>query len=348
MNEIIRIYVLCPANVITGGPDALHQIVFYLNKIGYDASIVYSSEKHEHVEIPFPYKCYIDSFLLLNDLIVTKNDIIITPETHFYLIKNFECKKIIWWLSVDNNSKYTFLYRVFKIFTIPLRFLKNNIIQNKNINYKKYFKYNFFNKKITFKDENNILFHMCASYYAFDYVSKKTSINVYKAIEPLSKKFLDRYNESKDCEYIKENIILYNPAKCDKIIKKLIKYDKKHRYIPLSGMSQDELIDMYKKAKLYIDFGPFPGAERMPKEAVLFDCCIITGRRGASDFYYDVPILEKYKFKNYKDYKKISILIDYIFENYEIVIADFELYKKTVINLESNFINSLKFIFTKI
>lgn len=55
---------------------------------------------------------------------------------------------------------------------------------------------------------------------------KKTSIDVYKAIEPISKKFLDKYNESKDCEYIKEDIILYNPAKCYKIIKKLIKYDK--------------------------------------------------------------------------------------------------------------------------
>lgn len=49
---------------------------------------------------------------------------------------------------------------------------------------------------------------------------------MYKAIEPISKKFLDKYNESKDCEYIKEDIILYNPAKCYKIIKKLIKYDK--------------------------------------------------------------------------------------------------------------------------
>ena len=63
MNDINKIYVLCPANIVTWGPDALHQIVFYLNKIGYDASIVYSSEKNEHVEIPFPYRCYIDSFL---------------------------------------------------------------------------------------------------------------------------------------------------------------------------------------------------------------------------------------------------------------------------------------------
>lgn len=169
---------------------------------------------------------------------------------------------------------------------------------------------------------------------------------MYKAIEPISKKFLDKYNESKDCEYIKEDIILYNSAKCYKIIKKLIKYDKKHRYIPLSEMSQNELINMYKKAKIYIDFGPFPGAERMPKEAVLFDCCIITGKRGVSNYYGDVPILDKYKFNNYKEYNKISLLIDYIFKIYELVITDFELYKKTVINLENSFINSLNFIFT--
>ena len=30
--------------------------------------------------------------------------------------------------------------------------------------------------------------------------------------------------------------------------------------------------------KLYIDFGGFPGKDRLPREAVMHDCCIITGK----------------------------------------------------------------------
>ncbi|MEI3535627.1 MAG: hypothetical protein V8R16_02470 [Bacilli bacterium] len=345
MNDINKIYVLCPANVVTGGPDALHQIVLYLNNIGIAASIVYFGEKKENIKIPIPYRCYITDFLVLNDMTFTTNDIIISPESYFYVVKNIKCKKIIWWLSVDNNAKYTFFYKLFAIATIPLRYLKNNILLHRNINYLKYIKHVSLIKKINFTKEDDILFHICASYYAYNYVSKKSSICTYKAIEPISKIFLKKYNANINYKTNKENVILYNPVKCYSIIKKIIKHDKKHKYIPLSGMNQDELIEMYKKAKLYIDFGPFPGAERMPKEAVLFDCCIITGRRGASNYYGDVPILDKYKFNNYKEYDKIISMIDYIFENYEIAIKDFKIYKDVVLSLENNFIESLKNIF---
>ena len=45
-----NIYVLCPGNVVTGGPELLHQLVDTLNCNGKNASIVY---------YPFDYAFYI-------------------------------------------------------------------------------------------------------------------------------------------------------------------------------------------------------------------------------------------------------------------------------------------------
>ena len=65
---------------------------------------------------------------------------------------------------------------------------------------------------------------------------------------------------------------------------------KEINFIPLKGYNQKELISLFRESMVYMDFGFFPGAERLPKEAVINGCLIITGRNGASDFHGDVHI----------------------------------------------------------
>ena len=96
-------------------------------------------------------------------------------------------------------------------------------------------------------------------------------------------------------------------------------------------------------AKLYVDFGPFPGAERIPKEAALFGCCIITGRNGASNYYGDVPIPDEYKFADYMSQTDVIIeKIRDVLKYYDVCKSNFENYRKMVLALEENFMNSLK------
>lgn len=52
---------------------------------------------------------------------------------------------------------------------------------------------------------------------------------------------------------------------------------------------------MLLKAKVYIDFGPHPGMDRLPREAALCGCCVITNRQGAAAFHKDVPIPPQFK-----------------------------------------------------
>ena len=80
----------------------------------------------------------------------------------------------------------------------------------------------------------------------------------------------------------------------------------------------------------------------MPKEAVLFGCLIITGKKGASKYYEDVMIDDDYKFiEDEGNIDKIITLIKNMLTNYEEYIHSFEKYKKHVLLLEENFIKKI-------
>lgn len=340
------IYVFCPNDIITGGPDALHQMVYYLNVIGYESKIVYYAFTKKHVfSIPESYKNYVSSFITENDFVDDPKNIVILPE---HAVAKLNCitksKVYIWWLSVDNNIKRSsFSWKIFFFTTLPAR-----MIVNWNY-YKKRFGEAVVKtlqaKKYDFCAEKTNVEHICASYYAYEFVSKRTKKKVSLCIEPISKLFLEKYKVRKDELKLgkRDDVILYNPKKCGTFVKKLIQHAPDLIFLPLKDLSQDQLIEKYATSKLYVDFGPFPGAERIPKEAALFGCCVITGRNGASNCYGDVPIPDEYKFADYKT--QISLILDKIrdvLKNYDERNMDFEIYRKTILTLEENFVKSLR------
>ncbi len=335
-----KIYVICPYGLVTGGPDALHQMVYYLNRNGYNAYIVYCDIKSYKYSIPESYKCYVSKYLILNDIDDEQGNAIIIPETETHLLKDYSnLKKYIWWLSVDNDINSSGFVNKCKKVIKKIRFK----------NFKKLYKVltlkNFLqHKKYDFKNDKDII-HLCASYYAYDYVLNNCNYkdNVKLCIEPISKYFLDNVNfNTKN----RKDLILFNPKKNYKFTKKIMKYEKKYTFLPLKGFSQEQLINLYSSSKLYIDFGNFPGAERIPKEAVINGCCILTGKFGASAFFNDVPINDEYKFDGtVENIPKIIKTIDQIMECYDKKILDFENYRKTVLELEKNFIVQINNIF---
>ena len=192
--------------------------------------------------------------------------------------------------------------------------------------------------------------HICASFHAYDYVSKRSKKEVTIGIEPLSKFFLELYAEKKkEIPLIEKNdVVLYNPKRCGYFVRFLSRFLPEIKFEPLTGLTQNELVSKYMTSKLYVDFGAFPGAERIPKEAVLYGCAIITGKRGAASFHKDVPIPDEYKFGNpIKQIDEIAEKIRFVLRNYEKVYSDFDEYRETILNLEKNFTKSLGNIFLK-
>ena len=83
------------------------------------------------------------------------------------------------------------------------------------------------------------------------------------------------------------------------------------------GFNTKQIINIYNKTKVYLDFGYHPGKDRMPREAALFNNCIITNKKGSAKNKLDIPINDKYKFEEKNQFRKDIKNHIKIFKNYQ-------------------------------
>lgn len=330
MSKYSKIYVLCIGGLKTGGTELLHQLVFRLNREGQMAYIVYIGND---LSMPEAFKNYIETPVKrLDEIEDDAENLIIIPETKVEYVNKFSnAMTAIWWLSVDNFA------------------IHNDFRSRKELCSLKNALYNMITGEI--KDKTKFVlkadFHLCQSYYAIDYIKRKYNFDEEKIIY-LSDYINDCYTKSyvKEDKSVRNDVILYNPAKGYKFTRKLIKATPDLEWIPLQGMTNEEIYQYLNNSKVYVDFGNHPGKDRFPREAAISGCCIITGKRGAAKFNKDVPILDKYKFdEKIVEQRAIIHCIRYCLEKYEEIINDFEQYRQIILNEKSQFINDVKNIF---
>jgi hypothetical protein len=94
------IYVVCPSHFVTGGVEAIHQLVDKLRKFGHDARIVAMPRVGNPCLIQ--YRNYNVRFA---DAIADESrNLLITTEVNTQILSGFHLiQKAIWWLSVDNH-----------------------------------------------------------------------------------------------------------------------------------------------------------------------------------------------------------------------------------------------------
>lgn len=94
------IAVVCPAGAVTGGPEALHQLVDMVNheEPGFGA-ICYAPFDTPH-EKNSAYEMYNTPIILKQD--IPKNALVVLPEIIPQCVNEFTQKCALWWLSVDN------------------------------------------------------------------------------------------------------------------------------------------------------------------------------------------------------------------------------------------------------
>lgn len=86
-----------------------------------------------------------------------------------------------------------------------------------------------------------------------------------------------------------------------------------------------------KQSKVYIDFGPHPGMDRIPREAALAGCIVITNKNGAANYDKDVPIPPQYKFEKFDSYCIVEC-IEKCVNDYESKREEFNDYRKWIAN----------------
>lgn len=135
-----------------------------------------------------------------------------------------------------------------------------------------------------------------------------------------------------------ENICLYNPAKGLANVEPLIKNSRDDiTWIPLQGYSPTEMAELMCRAKLYIDFGGHPGKDRIPREAAVCSCCVITNREGSTRNDIDIPIPDKYKLKDTNDFRHALDCVYDIIDHYDERIGDFSAYRERILGEKKQF-----------
>ena len=322
-----KFFVFAPANICGGGPEALHQLVYYMRQLGMDAYTVY------YVYSGFPVVSPVERYEQYGVKVVRYNEIedevgnyVIAPENAPWCLNGFRnAQKCIWWLGLiaskvsEGNSFYKMVYW-------KRRMMRQSVTHARKLLY----------------NVNNC-WHLCGSKYAYlDVNNRYDKSRVEYMVEPISLDFLRMDNS--DFSTKRENIVLYNPAKPSKIMGDLLERAR-FKYVPLKGFTPDGLAEMYKEAKLYVDFGDFGGPERMPKEAVYFGCNILVANHNAASNDFDVAIPQKYKVDDNETAEQIEYRIADMLQNYEKQKMDFLPFKLKVEGLEENFINQLKNVF---
>jgi hypothetical protein len=80
--------------------------------------------------------------------------------------------------------------------------------------------------------------------------------------------------------------------------------------------------------------------DRIPREAAISGCCVITGKDGAAGYYEDIPIPDRYKVDDLEDVdvEAVKKLLLGIFENYDERIEDFAYYREMIRGEKEKFI----------
>lgn len=299
-----KVCIVCPGNFYTGGTELCHQLaskllsmgvptyIFYLPVYGYDKfdkkAPVHDELKKYHVPYAFEFKD-------------EPHNILIVPEgstNDLYSAK--KAQRVIWWMSVDN-----YIWYVAKICKEAFNdCLKAPLAEPLPC---------FFQ----FGEANGDIEHWAQSEYARQFLKLNgvPDEKIHTVEDYLGQDFLDGAAQvDLTC---KENIVAFNPKKGFEITKQLVQLATDIDWQPIENMTPAQVQELLAKAKVYIDFGNHPGRDRIPREAAISGCVVITNKKGAAANDTDINIPNEFKFDESSNPQDIIKAIRELFRNYK-------------------------------
>lgn len=308
----MRVYLLAPANVATGGTELLHQYSRCLTDMGIENYMIYPNR--DEIKCPTP-----DTFLKYGVKYVTRyvdaqDSVLVLAETQIHLVK--ECVRgtaMIWWLSVDN--------------------------------YLEAFKDRFTGEELDIfdlKHRQNVV-HFVQSYYAKDFVENILGLGESFFLKDYINDQIVQIADELQGVLERRDICLYNPKKGLEVIEPVIEATKDEiQWIPLIGMKPDEMAKMMCLAKVYVDFGKHPGKDRIPREAAVCGCLVLTNTKGSAAYQKDVNIPEDCKIEDTDNVQVVAKKIKNMLMDYENRYADYEGYRQQIRGEKEEFLNEVK------
>ena len=302
----MKIFVLCPSGSTTGGPECLHQFGHALRSAGADASMVYYPEPSGEGTPEFFSRYGVPAADEVED---SPANIVVIPEVSTGLGRRFpRSRKAIYWLSVDNYFDRTHTSWVFDVY----RRLKSLVTGRLPL--------------YALRD----YLHLSQSRYATEFLRghglESTMVGDY-----LNDDFLEHAERVREERHEKQDRIAFNPAKGRSHVEYLERANPELEFLPIVDMTREEVVEALARSKVYLDLGHHPGKDRIPREAALLGCCVLTSRRGSAANPVDVPIPEDYKFDlDRASLDEIPRKVRLVFEQFELETERFEEYRARI------------------
>jgi hypothetical protein len=262
-----KVIIFTPNNVVTGGTEAIHQLSHMINQLGGNCKIAYSPEIRHYVVLSArPTQKILTGFNKYYPVValeekIDEDTLVIIPEMYTKGLSTLpNCTKAIWWLSVNHALRFN-----------P----KLN-----DIDYRKNF----------FSESNTI--HFFQSYYAYRYLMENCAPNMFPLFDYTSQEFF----EHNDIKNTFKKFISVFPHKGKEHSKLFMDKFPDLPFSIIEDMTPTEVATALSNSVIYIDFGPQPGKDRVPREAVASNAVIFLLNQGAGRFYLDFPIPNFFRF----------------------------------------------------
>ena len=251
-----------------------------------------------------------------------KCNVLVVYENAPQLLYNFKnIRRVFYWLSVDN-------------YLSPLMYHFTNGINNLKINSLAY----PIPKLFQFQKEDSDIEHWVQSEYARQFIKLNgiTEDKIYFVGDYINQAFLSRADKIDLSK--KENWVAFNPAKGLNVTQALMNFAPDINWRPIQNMTPEQVQELLAKCKVYIDFGNHPGKDRIPREAALSGCVVITGMRGSAANDVDINIPREFKFDE-RTCQPGDIInkIKFAFDNFDSEYYKQKDYRRRILNDKNRF-----------
>lgn len=299
-----EIVILCPGTVVSGGPEALHQLGRALLDLGVHASMCYFPFEQIFVR-PSAYATYDVPICRFDQ--IGKAQVVI-PEARTGFARLFPNNPVwIWWLSVNH-------YQGAASTGPGMRHLPFDALKP--------------------------LRHLSQSAYAQDFLAGR-GLQAQMLGDYLNPTHLVERSDTRQRQ------VVFNPRKGAEVTKALANVLPDEVFVPIKDMTAPEVSALLHQSMLYIDFGPHPGKDRLPREAAMAGCCVLTGRRGAAAYAQDLPIPPQYRLDEQAENfsAQACAMIRELLDQFETRSAAFDPYRAQIATEPAEFLAQVKAIF---